>query len=85
MRIVQVAFLTAAFVGLLTMVFSIAAAVTAWSLLPAGQVVAGLAVAYGLVLPDVARDVQEHVTYALTSMCGLDVANVDVTVEELDR
>ena len=39
---------TAAFVGLLTMVFSIAAAVTAWSLLPAGQVVAGLAVAYGL-------------------------------------
>jgi putative peptidoglycan lipid II flippase len=39
---------TAAFVGLLTMVFSIAAALTAASLLPAGQVVAGLAVAYGL-------------------------------------
>jgi putative peptidoglycan lipid II flippase len=39
---------TAAFVGLLTMVFSIAASVTAWSLLPAAQVVAGLAVAYGL-------------------------------------
>jgi putative peptidoglycan lipid II flippase len=39
---------TAAFVGLLTMVFSIAAALTAWSLLPAAQVVAGLAVAYGL-------------------------------------
>ena len=39
---------TAALVGLLTMVFSIAAALTAWSLLPAAQVVAGLAVAYGL-------------------------------------
>ena len=39
---------TAALVGLLTMVFSIAASVTAWSLLPAAQVVAGLAVAYGL-------------------------------------
>jgi len=39
---------TAAFVGLLTMVFGIAASVTAKSLLPAAQVVAGLAVAYGL-------------------------------------
>jgi putative peptidoglycan lipid II flippase len=39
---------TAAFVGLLTMIFSIAAALTAKSLLPAAQVVAGLAVAYGL-------------------------------------
>jgi putative peptidoglycan lipid II flippase len=39
---------TAALVGVLTMVFSIAAALTAWSLLPAAQVVAGLAVAYGL-------------------------------------
>ena len=44
-----------------------------------------LAVAYGRVLPDVARDVQEEVTDALTRMCGLDVAAVDVTVEELDR
>ena len=44
-----------------------------------------LAVAYGKVLPDVAREVQEQVTDALTSMCGLDVAAVDVTVEELDR
>jgi uncharacterized alkaline shock family protein YloU len=45
----------------------------------------GLAVAYGRVLPDVARDVQARVTDALTRMCGLDVAAVDVTVEELDR
>src|SRR6266536_2802455 len=39
---------TAAFVGGLTMVVGIAAALTAWSLLPGPQVVAGLAVAYGL-------------------------------------
>jgi uncharacterized alkaline shock family protein YloU len=45
----------------------------------------GLAVAYGRVLPDVAREVQAHVTDALTRMCGLDVTAVDVTVEELER
>jgi putative peptidoglycan lipid II flippase len=39
---------TAAFVGFLTMIFGIAAALTAKSMLPAAQVVAGLAVAYGL-------------------------------------
>jgi Uncharacterized protein conserved in bacteria len=44
-----------------------------------------LAVAYGKVIPDVARAVQEQVTGALTQMCGLDVGGVDVTVEELDR
>jgi uncharacterized alkaline shock family protein YloU len=44
-----------------------------------------LGVAYGRVLPEVARDVQARVTDALTRMCGLDVAAVDVTVEELDR
>ena len=44
-----------------------------------------LAVVYGKVLPEVARDVQEQVSDALTRMCGLDVAAVDVTVEELDR
>jgi uncharacterized alkaline shock family protein YloU len=44
-----------------------------------------LAVAYGKVLPEVAQDVQVQVTDALTRMCGLDVAAVDVTVEELDR
>lgn len=44
-----------------------------------------LAVAYGKVLPDVAREVQEQVSDALTRMCGLDVAAVDITVEELDR
>ena len=39
---------TAAFVGLLTMCASIAASLIAWSMLPAAQVVAGLAVAYGI-------------------------------------
>ena len=42
-----------------------------------------LAVDYGLVLPDVARDVQARVAEALGRM--LDVqATVDVSVEELD-
>ena len=44
-----------------------------------------LAVAYGKVLPEVAQDVQVQVADALTRMCGLEVAAVDVTVEELDR
>jgi uncharacterized alkaline shock family protein YloU len=44
-----------------------------------------LAVAYGKVLPDVARDVQARVASALAGMCGLDVAAVDVSVEELDE
>ena len=43
-----------------------------------------LAVSYGRVLPDAARDVQERVAGALGSMCGLDVTSVDVSVEELD-
>ena len=43
-----------------------------------------LAVSYGRVLPDAARDVQERVAGALGSMCGLDVTAVDISVEELD-
>jgi uncharacterized alkaline shock family protein YloU len=43
-----------------------------------------LAVSFGKVLPDVARDVQERVAAALGSMCGVDVTAVDVSVEELD-
>jgi putative peptidoglycan lipid II flippase len=39
---------TAALVGLLTMGVSIAASLIAWSMLPGAQVVAGLAVAYGI-------------------------------------
>ena len=44
-----------------------------------------LAVAYGLVLPEVARAVQERVADALAGMCGVVVDAVDVSVEELDR
>ena len=42
-----------------------------------------LAVAYGRVLPDVARDVQERVADALGTMCGVNVTAVDVAIEEL--
>jgi uncharacterized alkaline shock family protein YloU len=43
-----------------------------------------LAARIGLVLPDVAREVQERVTGALETMCGLVVDAVDVSVEELE-
>jgi uncharacterized alkaline shock family protein YloU len=42
-----------------------------------------LAVDYGKVLPDVARDVQAHVAAAVGTMCGVNVTAVDVFVEEL--
>jgi uncharacterized alkaline shock family protein YloU len=42
-----------------------------------------LAVPYGRVLPDVARDVQERVAAALGTMCGMNVTEVDVAIEEL--
>jgi uncharacterized alkaline shock family protein YloU len=44
-----------------------------------------LTVAYGRVLPEVARDVQERVAEALQGMCGVVVDAVDVAVEELER
>jgi uncharacterized alkaline shock family protein YloU len=43
-----------------------------------------LAVVYGKVLPDVARDVQREVADALSRMCELVVDGVDVSVEELE-
>jgi uncharacterized alkaline shock family protein YloU len=43
-----------------------------------------LAVRYGAVLPDVAEEVQQRVAEALRSLCGLEAAGVDVTIEELD-
>jgi uncharacterized alkaline shock family protein YloU len=43
-----------------------------------------LAARYGLVLPDVARNVQERVAEALTKMCSLKVEAVDVSVEEIE-
>ena len=44
-----------------------------------------ISAAYGSVLPDVARDVQEQVAGALTRMCGVEVDAVDVAVVELTR
>jgi uncharacterized alkaline shock family protein YloU len=43
-----------------------------------------LVIAYGRVLPDVARDVQQRVADALGTMCGVNVTAVDVSVEELE-
>jgi uncharacterized alkaline shock family protein YloU len=43
-----------------------------------------LAVSYGHVLPELAREVQARVAAALTTMCGVDVTAVDVSVEELE-
>jgi uncharacterized alkaline shock family protein YloU len=43
-----------------------------------------LAVRYGIVLPDLARDVQERVAEALSAMVDLDVEAVDVSIEELE-
>jgi uncharacterized alkaline shock family protein YloU len=38
---------------------------------------------YGVVLPDLARAVQERVADALTKMCSVEVEAVDVSVEEI--
>jgi uncharacterized alkaline shock family protein YloU len=43
-----------------------------------------LAIAYGRVIPDVAREVQRAVAGLLERMCGVKVDAVDVAVEELD-
>ncbi len=43
-----------------------------------------LAARFGVVLPDLAREVQERVSGALGEMCGLVVDAVDVSVEELE-
>ena len=43
-----------------------------------------LAVRYGIVLPDLARDVQARVAEALGTMAVLDVEAVDVSIEELE-
>ena len=38
----------------------------------------------GLVLPELARDVQARVHEAVETMCGIRLAGVDVTIEVLD-
>jgi len=44
-----------------------------------------LAIRYGRVLPDAARDVQREVANAVGTMCGVEVVAVDVSIEELDE
>ena len=39
---------------------------------------------YGVVLPQLARDVQECVAEALTTMCRVDVEAIDVSVEAVE-
>lgn len=48
------------------------------------QVEVELAARYGVVLPELARAVQQSVATALRDSAGLRVRRVDVTVEELD-
>lgn len=43
-----------------------------------------LAVRRGLVLPDVAGEVQRRVVESLRAMCGLETTAVDVAIEEVD-
>jgi uncharacterized alkaline shock family protein YloU len=43
-----------------------------------------LAARLGVVLPELAREVQQRVAGALEGMCDLVVDSVDVSVEELD-
>jgi uncharacterized alkaline shock family protein YloU len=49
-----------------------------------GRVALELAIRYGLVLPETARAVQRAVAEALSAMIGIDVAGVDVSIEELE-
>jgi uncharacterized alkaline shock family protein YloU len=49
------------------------------------RVEVALAVRYGEVLPERAREVQRAVADALGEMCAFEVDRVEVTVEELER
>jgi uncharacterized alkaline shock family protein YloU len=50
----------------------------------AARVSLELAVRSGLVLPEVAHEVQQRVGESLRAMCGLEATAVDVAIEELD-
>jgi uncharacterized alkaline shock family protein YloU len=43
-----------------------------------------LAARYGVVLPELARLVQERVAEALTTMCNVTIDSIDVSVEEVE-
>jgi uncharacterized alkaline shock family protein YloU len=47
------------------------------------RVAVSLAAPYGIVLPDLARDVQQRVAEALATMCDLDI-RVDISVDEIE-
>ncbi len=49
-----------------------------------GRVRLELSARYGVVLPQLAREVQERVAAALCSMCRVEVDAVDVSVEEVE-
>ena len=51
----------------------------------AARVALSLSLAYGLVVPEAAREVQEHVADVLGTMCGCPIAAVDIAVEGLDE
>jgi uncharacterized alkaline shock family protein YloU len=48
------------------------------------QVRLELSARYGVVLPALAREVQDRVADALTAMCGVEVDAVDVSVEAVE-
>jgi uncharacterized alkaline shock family protein YloU len=39
---------------------------------------------YGLILPEIAREVQERIRDALDTMCAVGTASIDVTIEEVE-
>jgi len=43
-----------------------------------------LSARYGVVLPELARNVQERVAEALTSMCRVEIDGIDVSVEAVE-
>jgi uncharacterized alkaline shock family protein YloU len=48
------------------------------------RVAVALTARFGLVLPDTAREVQVRIRDALGTMCGVDAAPIDVTVEDVE-
>jgi uncharacterized alkaline shock family protein YloU len=48
------------------------------------EVTLALSAREGVVLPELGRAVQERIAGALGGSCGLEVARVDVTVEEIE-
>ena len=48
------------------------------------SVAISLAARYGVVLPDLARDVQQRVADALATMCDLNM-RVDISLDEIDE